>query len=81
MKKKCYILAVCCFVFALAIYFLTFYMYHYLEANCLFGTVRHDTPVKPFITFLFGVWGVTFQFAGVMSLLIGKIFFSEKKSK
>ena len=79
MRKKCNILAVWSFIIALAIYVFTFYLYHYWGADGSFGTVYYETAQKPFVTLLFGIWGVTFHFAGVMSLLIGKIFFSEKK--
>lgn len=33
------------------------------------------------VTLLFGIWGATFQFAGVMSLLIGNSFFSKEDKK
>ena len=78
MRKKCYILALCSFALALAIYVLTFSLFHYLSPDGGFTTVYQETAAKPLITLLFGIWGVTFQFAGVMSLLIGWIFFPKK---
>lgn len=78
MRKKCNILALCSFALALAIYVLTYFLYHHLSPDGIFTAVFRETPEKPFITLLFGIWGVTFHFAGVMSLLIGKIFFSKE---
>lgn len=78
MKKKCNILALCSFIIALLIYIFTYFLYHYLGPDGSFVSVYRETAAKPFITFLFGIWGVTFQFAGVISLLLGKIFFSNE---
>ena len=78
MRKKCNILALCSFVLALAIFTLSFYLYHYLLPDGSFTTIFQTEPCKPFVTLLFGIWGVTFLFASVMSLLIGRIFFKEK---
>lgn len=78
MKKKCNMLSLCCFVLALAIFVFTYFLYHYGLPDGGFSSVFHETPAKPFVTLLFGIWGVTFLFASVMSLLIGQIFFKEK---
>lgn len=79
MRKKWNLLGACSFMISLLIFVFTFCLYHYLgpEGKIVFGAFR-DEPVKPFVTFLFGIWGVTFLFASVMSFLIGKIFYSEK---
>lgn len=79
MKKKCTILSICSFVIALAIYSFTYILFHYLRPEGGFSAVFQKKPAKPFVTLLFGIWGVMFHFASVMSLLIGKIFFSEKR--
>lgn len=79
MKKKCNILALCSFVIAIAIFIFTFYLFHYLGPEGNFEPICHVTPEKPFVTLLFGVWGVCFLFAGVMSWLVGMIFFSKEK--
>lgn len=63
--------------------------YMYLPVFCItmvppeggFSSVYRELPEKPMVTLLFGIWGVTFQFAGVMSLLIGNIFFSKEDKK
>ena len=79
MKKKCYILALCSFLIALAIYAFTYYMYHYMGPDGSFGAAFHGAPAKPFITLLFGIWGVTHQFAAVTSFLIGTFFSNKQK--
>ena len=81
MRKKCYILSVCCFLLTLAIYAFSYYLYHYAAPDGGFTTVFQTEPAKPLVTFLFGVWGVTFHFASVMSLLIGWIFFPAEKGR
>ena len=78
MKKKCNKLALWCILIALAIYVFSWFLFHYMGPDGHFGTVYQTTPGKPYVTLLFAIWGVMFQFASVMSLLIGKIFFSEK---
>lgn len=78
MKKKCTALALWSFAIALAIYVFTYFVYHYMGPDGTWVTVFQEEPVKPFVTQLLGIWGVMFQFAGVMGLLVGRIFFSEK---
>ena len=75
MKKKCYLLSLCSFLVALAIYAFTYYLYHYISSDGSFDSVFHGSPAKPFVTLLFGIWGVTFLFASVMSLLVSWIFY------
>ena len=77
MRKKCNILAWCSLALALGIFVFTWYIYHYWLADGSFTTVYQTTAGKPLITFLFGIWGVTFLFAGVMSALVGRIFFKD----
>ena len=80
MKKNLSLLSLVCFLLSLAIFTWTFYLYHYLTADFIFDTVWHAAPGKPFITLLFGIWGVTFLFASVMSLLVSWIFFPKTKA-
>ena len=77
-RKRCFILAACSMAVALAIYAFTFYMYHYLGPDG-FSNVYREEAYKPLVTFYFGVWGVSFQSAAVISLLIGWIFFPKEK--
>ena len=78
MRKKCNILAWCSLALALGIFVFTFYLYHYCLPDGTFTVVFQEEPGKPMITYLFGVWGVTFLFASVMSALIGRIFFEKE---
>ena len=77
MRKKCNTMAIWSFLIAFLIYLFTYFLFHYMGPDGRFVTVYQETPAKPFVTLLFGIWGVMFHFAGVMSLLIGKIFFSK----
>ena len=78
VKKKWNTLAVCSFVIALAIFVFTYFLFHHMSADGGFVDEYYELPEKPFVTLLFGVWGVMFLFSSVMSLVVGKIFFSEK---
>ena len=78
MRKKCYLLGLCSLVLALGIFAFAFYLYHYCLPDGTFTTVYQPRPGKPWVTFLFGIWGVNFLFAGVMSVLVGLIFFKRK---
>ena len=78
IKKKFRILALLSFIIALAIFVFTFNLYHHLGSNGTFEAAFHAVPEKPFITLLFGIWGVCFLFASVFSLLVGEIFFRKK---
>jgi hypothetical protein len=78
MRKKCNTLALWSFVIALATYVFTYLLYHYLGPDGSFVHSYHETAVKPFVTLMFGIIGVMFHFAGLISLLIGKIFFSKE---
>ena len=79
MRKKFLILSLCCLILALAIFAWTYCLYHYMSPEGIFTTVLRYEPGKPMVTYLFGVWGVCFLFASIMSLLVGLIFGSKKK--
>ncbi len=78
MRRKFRILALCSFILAIAIFLFTFQIYHHLTSEMTFAPERLDEPGKPLITFLFGIWGTMFLFCGVISLVIGEIFFGKK---
>ena len=78
MRKKCNTLSLCSFVLALGIFVFSYILYHYMLPDGEFTSVFQTTPGKPVVTLLFGIWGVQFLFASVMSLLVGRIFFKEK---
>lgn len=79
MRKKCNTLALWSFVLALAIFVFSYVLYHYTLPGGFFTAVWQPTPGKPMVTWLFAIWGVLFLFASVMSLLVGRIFFSNEK--
>lgn len=81
MRKKCFILSICSFLIALAIYAFTFYLFHYMGPEGCFVKEFQITMNKPFVTLLFGVWGTCFLFASVMSFVIGLIFFGKTEKK
>lgn len=78
MKKKWNALAWCSLILALAIFVFTYFLYHHLTPQGGFSTVFQEEPAKPFITLLFGIWGVTFLFAAVMSALVSRIFYPKQ---
>ena len=78
MRKKCNILGICSFGIALVIFVFTYFLYHHLSPDGIFAAIYQLKPVKPFITLLFGIWGVTFLFASVFSFLVGLVFFRKK---
>ena len=73
MNKKFCVLSVCSFALFILIELFTYYLYHFYTAEG-FGFIWHTEPCKPFVTFLFGVWGTFFLFSGVISLIIAFIF-------
>ena len=77
MRKKCNILAIWSFALALCIFVFSYMLYHHLGPNG-FTAIFQAAPIKPMVTWLFAIWGTHFLFAGVMCLLVGKIFFREK---
>ena len=78
MRKKWNVLALSSFAIALAIFIFTFILFHYMSPAGGLSSVYQENPAKPFVTLLFGIWGVMFLFSSVMSFLVGQIFFSKK---
>lgn len=76
MKKKLSALSAWCFLLALALFALSFVMFHYLTASG-FTTVFQQEPGKPFVTELVAELGVLFLFGSILSLLVRRIFFRE----
>lgn len=74
LRKKCNILALCALVLSLAIFVFTYFLFHYLSPEGGFSAVYQETPAKPYVTLFFGMWGVMFLFASIMSFMIGIIF-------
>lgn len=80
MRKKFNILGVCSLILSFCIYVFSYFLFHYLGPEGGFSSKFQKKPAKPFVTLLFGIWGVTFHFAGIMCFLIGKIFFPIEES-
>ena len=78
MRKKWNILAACSFVLAVVIFVFTYCLFHHMTPDGSFVAAYQAAPAKPFITLLFGIWGVMFLFSGVISLVIGSIFCPKK---
>lgn len=81
MNRKLKVLALCSYLISLAIFMFSYVLYHYLSPTGGFTAVYQAVPAKPMVTYLFAIWGVTFLFASVMSLLVAWIFFPVDKSK
>ena len=79
MRKKCNILALWSFILALTIFAISYILYHHTLPGGAFTLLWQSHPGKPMVTLLFAIWGVLFLFGGVMSLLVGKIFFPKEK--
>lgn len=75
MKQKLKKLSLCSFLLAVLIFAFTYIFFHFINAEGQLTPVWQAQCGKPFIAQLFGGWGVCFLFAGVISLLIGHIFF------
>lgn len=80
MKQKCKKLSACSFLLAVLIFAISYVLYHYTIPGGAFTVVWQPQPGKPWITLLFAIWGVMLLFAGVMSLLVGRIFFGDEKT-
>lgn len=78
MKQKCRKLSLWCFVLALGIFALSYFLYHYTLPGGAITFVWQPQPGKPFVTNMLAMLGVQFLFGSIMSLLVGKIFFPEK---
>lgn len=72
-RKRFYILAIASFAISLAIYVFTYCLFHYLGPDG-FSSMYRDIPYKPVVTIYFGIWGVMFQFAALVSVLLAWIF-------
>ncbi len=77
MNKKLKKLSGWSFGIAVAIFVFTYNLFHHFTPEGFFTTAWLEEPGKPFITFLFGIWGVMFLFTGVISLVVEHVFFSE----
>lgn len=77
MKGKLMKLSRWCFALAVGVFLLDYLFFHFLTDSG-FTTVWQEEAGKPFLTEMVGILGVLFLFAGIMSLLLGRIVFAEK---
>lgn len=77
MKKKMKILAAWSLILAVAIFVLSFFVYHYVMPDGSISTVFREEAGKPFVTQLLANLGVLFLFNGILDLMIAKIFFGK----
>ena len=80
MSKKFKKLSIITSFIALAIFGFTFFLFHFVTETGAISPVWTPEPGKPFVTLLFGIWGVMFLFSSVMCLLISHIFYPENET-
>lgn len=78
MKQKLKKLSLWSFLLALVIFSFAYIFFHFITPEGTFSLAWQAQSGKPFIAQLFGIWGVCFLFAAVMSRLIAHIFFPNK---
>ena len=79
MGKKFAIFSALSFALAYGTFVFSYNLYHYLGPDGKFGAIYHAEPVKPYITLLFSILGVTFLSASILSVLVYFVFFFRKK--
>ena len=79
MKQKFRKLSRWCYVAAIAIFVWSFFLYHYVTPEFTISREFLPEPGKPLVTELFSILGTLFLFSGMLSGMIGRIFFGEKK--
>ena len=76
MKKKFKKLSLISLIIAVVLFVIAYIMFHYL-GPAGFTPLWRPEPGKPFVTFLFAVWGVCFLFGSVASMLIAEIIYGD----
>ena len=79
MSKKLKKLSLWSLVLALADFVIAFVFFHFISPDGVFTPVFREDPGKPMVSLLFGIKGVLFLFAGMMSAIVNRIFFREEK--
>ncbi|MBR2028861.1 MAG: hypothetical protein IKA10_07760 [Oscillospiraceae bacterium] len=75
MKSKFKKLSLVSFIIAIVLFVFSFVLFHYLTPEGTFSSVWYAEANKPFVTFLFAIWGTLHLFAAVLNFLIALIFF------
>lgn len=79
MKQKFQKLSRWSLVLAVLLFAAAFLLFHYMTPEMTFTTTFRTEPGKPMVTEMVAMLGVLFLFSSILSGMIGKIFFSEKK--
>lgn len=74
MRKKFVTLGICCILLAAVVLAMSYGMFHHLT-DAGFTAAWQPEAGKPFVTEMAADLGVLLLFGGIMSLLVGKIFF------
>ena len=77
LRKKLYKLAIICFVIALTVFVINYFVFHYVTDDGI-TLVKQAEAGKPFVTNLIGILGADMVFASVVSALSAKILCSKK---
>ena len=77
-RKNFFKLAIITLAIGVLLLVFTYFFYHFATDAGL-SLVWHKEIGKPFVTNLFGIFGVLFVWASVMSFLIGLVFFEKEK--
>jgi tryptophan-rich sensory protein len=77
MKKKFRKLSLVSLIIAIVLFVISYVMFHYL-GPAGFSSLWRPEPGKPFVTFLFAVWGVCFLFGSVASVLVAEIIYGDE---
>lgn len=78
LRKNLYRLAVACFVIALIVFIINYFVFHYVTDDGI-TFVKQAEAGKPFVTNLIGILGADMVFASILSALCAKILCSKKQ--
>ena len=78
LRKNLYKLAVVCFVIALIVFIINYFVFHYVTDDGI-TFIKQAEAGKPFVTNLIGMLGADMVFASIVSALCAKILCSKKK--
>lgn len=77
LRKKLYKLSAICFVTALIVFVINYFVFHYVTDDGI-TLVKQAEAGKPFVTNLIGMLGADMVFASILSALCAKILCSKK---
>ncbi len=77
LRKNLYKLSVICFVIALVVFIINYFVFHYVTDDGI-TLVKQAEAGKPFVTNLIGMLGADMVFASIVSALCAKILCSKK---